>query len=136
MICLDTSAVIGFLNGTSATLLSRMEREAPRGRVALSTVVLCELHYGVAKSQRRRENAMRLAIFLQLPLTLLPFDPEDAAEAGLIRAELEAAGTPIGPYDLMIAAQARRRNATLVTANSGEFQCVSGLRVEDWTVIA
>ncbi len=56
-------------------------------------------------------------IFLQLPVSILPFEPEDAEEAGEIRAELERLGTPIGPYDVLIAAQARRRSALLVTAN-------------------
>jgi tRNA(fMet)-specific endonuclease VapC len=63
---------------------------------------------------------------------VLPSEPEDADEAGEIRAELERAGTPIGPYDLLIASQARRRSATLVTANSREFVRVSGLKMENW----
>ncbi len=68
-------------------------------------------------------------------MTPWPFEPEDAEEAGDIRAELERAGTPIGPYDVLIAAQARRRNALLVTANMGEFTRVPGLRIEDWAIV-
>ena len=67
-----------------------------------------------------------------LDITLLPFEPEDAEEAGDIRAVLESAGTPIGPYDILIAAQARRRGAVLVTANIGEFSRVQGLATENW----
>jgi tRNA(fMet)-specific endonuclease VapC len=63
----------------------------------------------------------------------LPFEIEDAEEAGDIRAALERAGTPIGPYDILIAAQARRRGAILVTANEHEFARVPGLMVEDWS---
>ena len=63
---------------------------------------------------------------------MLPFEPEDAAHAGDIRAELEKAGTPIGHYDYLIAAQARRRGATLVTANVREFARVPGLLLADW----
>ena len=63
---------------------------------------------------------------------VLPFDAEDAAHAGDIRAHLERKGTPIGPYDYLIAAQARRRGATLVTANRREFERVPGLMVADW----
>ena len=63
----------------------------------------------------------------------MTFDAEDAHEAGDIRALLERAGTPIGPYDILIAAQARRRGATLVTANTREFARVPGLKTEDWT---
>ena len=73
-----------------------------------------------------------LAAFLTLAVTPWPFEPEDAEEAGDIRAALERAGTPIGPHDVLIAAQARRRGAALVTANTGEFNRVPGLRTEDW----
>jgi tRNA(fMet)-specific endonuclease VapC len=67
--------------------------------------------------------------------SLWPFEPDDAVVAGDIRAELERAGTPIGPYDILIAAQARRRGAVLITANRGEFARVSGLRTEDWASV-
>ena len=63
---------------------------------------------------------------------MLPFEAEDAAHAGDIRAHLESKGTPIGHYDCLIAAQARRRGATLVTANRREFERVPGLMVMDW----
>ena len=65
---------------------------------------------------------------------MLAFDSEDARVAGGIRAGLEAKGTPIGPYDLLIAAQALRREAILVTANVREFGRVEGLALEDWTL--
>ena len=61
-----------------------------------------------------------------------PFEAEDANHAGEIRAVLEARGTPIGAYDILIAAQARRRGATLITANTGEFERVPGLLLIDW----
>lgn len=67
------------------------------------------------------------------PISTVEFDPDDAIEAGSVRATLEAAGTPIGPYDVLIAAQALRRGATLITANIGEFARIKGLIVEDWT---
>src|SRR5690606_32475964 len=116
-----------------ARLLDRFTRELPRGRLALSAIVLFELHYGIANSARRGENADRLAVFLQAPVAVLPFEPDDAGEAGELRTELKRAGTPIGPYDLLIAAQARRRGAVLVTANTDEFARVPGLKTEDWT---
>jgi tRNA(fMet)-specific endonuclease VapC len=87
---------------------------------------------GFAKSDRRDQNESMLEQFLGLGIDVLPFEPEDAAHAGNIRAELERAGTPIGHYDYLIAAQARRRAATLVTANSREFARVPGLLVADW----
>jgi tRNA(fMet)-specific endonuclease VapC len=107
----------------------------PQGDLALSVIVLFELHYGIANSARRKENTERLALFLQAPITVLPFDPADAQEAGEIRAVLKRAGALIGPYDLMIAAQARRRSALLVTANTSEFARVPGLKTADWSIV-
>lgn len=133
MICLDTNVAIGALTGRPPALRERFDRELPGGGLALSTVALFELCYGLANSARRAENAERLRIFLEAPITLLPLDADDAAEAGEIRAHLRRAGTPIGPYDLLTAAQARRRGALLVTARTAEFTRVPGLRTEDWT---
>jgi len=132
MICLDTNVVIAVLKQEPPPLLERFLRELQRGTLALSVIVLHELQFGVANSARREENAERLALFLQAPIEILSFDAEDADEAGALRAELKRAGTPIGPYDVLIAAQARRRNAVLVTANTGEFTRVPGLITEDW----
>jgi len=132
MICLDTNVVIAVLKQEPAHLLERFTRELLQGALALSSIVLFELHYGIANSARRKENTDRLAVFLQAPIEVLPFEPEDAEEAGKLRAELQRAGRPIGPYDLLIAAQARRRGATLVTANTGEFSRVPGLITDDW----
>jgi tRNA(fMet)-specific endonuclease VapC len=95
-------------------------------------MVLFELWFGIAKSTRRAVNAERLVLFLHGGLDLLPFDADDARAAGEIRVVLEARGTPIGPYDLLIAAQALRRGATLVTSNLREFERVDGLKLVDW----
>jgi tRNA(fMet)-specific endonuclease VapC len=132
MMCLDTNVVIAVLKQRPAPLLERFTRELAQGTLALSTIVLFELYYGIANSSRRKENSDRLAVFLQAPIAMLSFEPEDAEEAGTLRAELRRAGTPIGPYDLLIAAQARRRGAVLVTANATEFARVPGLMMEDW----
>lgn len=132
MICLNTNAVIAALKGGPAHFIERFDREVARGALVLPVIVLFELRYGIAKSARRSENAARLADFLNAPITVIPFEPEDAEEAGDIRAALERAGTPIGPYDILIAAQARRRAALLVTANTEEFARVPGLKTEDW----
>jgi tRNA(fMet)-specific endonuclease VapC len=108
--------------------------QAVRGgeSIGVSAIVLYELWYGVAKSARPKENAERLRIFLSSGFSVLPFEEEDAELAGDIRAKLEALGKPIGPYDLLIAAQAVRRGTTLVTANMTEFRRVPGLKVSDW----
>lgn len=134
MICLDTNAVVAAINGRPASVRPRLEAalldEVP---VGLPTVVLYELRYGIAKSARVEANMAALAAFLTLEVTPWPFEPEDAGEAGEMRAELERAGTPVGPYDILIAAQARRRDAVLVTANSRELGRVRGLRIENWS---
>jgi tRNA(fMet)-specific endonuclease VapC len=132
MICLDTNAVIGAIDHVPS-ILSRLREEHLSGSViGISTIVLYELWYGVYKSDRRPENADSLAAFLSLGYATWSFEPEDAEEAGDIRAVLERAGTPIGPYDILIAAQARRRDAVLVTANEREFVRVPGLTIENW----
>jgi tRNA(fMet)-specific endonuclease VapC len=95
--------------------------------------VLFELWYGVARSRHRADNTQRLRSFMSGAVTVLPFEEEDAATAGDLRAELERRGTPIGPYDLLIAAQALRARVTLVTANVSEFRRVPGLNWEDWS---
>jgi tRNA(fMet)-specific endonuclease VapC len=135
MICLDTNAVIAAINRRKPELRRRLESAiAAEAPIGLPTIVLFELRYGIARSARPQENAAILAAFLTLDMSHWPFELEDAEEAGDIRTELERAGTPIGPYDVLIAAQARRRGALLVTANTGEFTRVPGLRIEDWAI--
>jgi tRNA(fMet)-specific endonuclease VapC len=129
---LDTSAVIAVIRNQPG-FRRRLRRAAGRGNsIAVSWVVLFELWYGVAGSKRPAENAERLRIFCSGAINVIPFSDEDAKVAGELRASLEAAGKPIGPYDLLIAAQAIRNRATLVTANVSEFRQVSGLIVQNW----
>jgi tRNA(fMet)-specific endonuclease VapC len=136
MISLDTNVVISVINLRSSSVRSRLEEVLVRGEeVKVSSIVLFELRYGIAKSARREHNASRLADFMTGRIEPLAFDAADAEEAGEIRATLEHEGRPIGYYDILIAAQARRRNALLVSANMREFTRVPGLRVEDWTKI-
>jgi tRNA(fMet)-specific endonuclease VapC len=130
---LDTNACTALINGSPANVRPRLERALKDGAtVAVSAVVAFELWYGAAKSARRQANRQRLETFFAGPLELVPFDDEDARAAGEVRAALETAGTPIGAYDLLIAGQALRHDATLVTANTAEFSRVSDLRWEDW----
>lgn len=131
---LDTNAVIAVLKNKPAAVRERLRRASTESvSVAVSSVVLYELWYSVARSERRRENTERLRTFLSGDVMVVPFQEEDAAVAGELRAALEAAGTPIGPYDLLIAAQALRLGATLVTANTSEFARVQGLDHQDWS---
>jgi len=130
MYLLDTNACIRILNGTSSVLVERL-RVVPRTQVRLSSVVKGELLYGARKSSRVAANLRLLERFFAT-IASLPFDDACAAAYGLIREELDRAGTPIGPNDLLIAATARANGATLVTHNVREFSRVPELRIEDW----
>jgi tRNA(fMet)-specific endonuclease VapC len=131
---LDTNAVIGVLKNYPAGVRNRLRHVVSEGAsIAVPSIVLYELWHGVARSGRRRENAERLRVFLSANIDVFPFGEEDAVAAGDLRAAPEAAGTPLGPYDLLIAAQAVRSRTTLVTANVSEFARVSGLSWQDWT---
>ena len=130
---LDTNACIALINDAPRELRRRLQRAVGAERtVGVSSVVAFELWYGVAKSQRRDANDQRLNAFLSGPLEWIDFDEDDAKEAGAVRAELEKAGVPIGAYDVLIAGQARRRNATVVTSNGREFDRVTGLKWQNW----
>jgi tRNA(fMet)-specific endonuclease VapC len=132
---LDTNACIALINGTEANVRRRFQRVVARNSVMLlSSIVAFELWYGVAKSQRQDSNTKRLEAFFAGPLEWTLFDEEDARVAGAVRAELEVVGKPIGAYDVLLAGQARRRGATVVTSNSKEFARVAGLKWEDWAV--
>jgi tRNA(fMet)-specific endonuclease VapC len=130
MYLLDTNACIRILNGTSSPLIEHL-RAVPRSLVRLSSVVKAELLYGARKSTRMAENLRLLERFFET-IASLPFDDNCAEEYGLIRDELDRAGTPIGPNDLLIAATARAHDAILVTHNVREFSRVAELRIEDW----
>ena len=129
---LDTNACIAALNGRPALVVERLaETRAHRKVISISTMVLTELWYGVSKSEHVERNTRLLEAFIQ-PFQVLVFDSEDARIAGDIRTRLERLGTPVGPYDCLIAAQAVRHNLTVVTANTREFERVKGLRLENW----
>jgi tRNA(fMet)-specific endonuclease VapC len=133
MIFLDTNVVIGCLNGRAPRTLVRLAQALEAGLpIALPAIVWFELRYGAAKSAWPDRNRQRLLDFRAGLIDIIGFDPGDGEEAADIRAELERLGTPIGPYDTLIAAQARRRSVRLVTANEGEFRRVPGLLVENW----
>jgi tRNA(fMet)-specific endonuclease VapC len=130
MYLLDANACIRLLNGTSLRLAERLEA-TPRSQVRLSSIVKAELLFGARRSSRVADNLRLLEGFFAT-LASLPFDDRCADEYGLLRAELDRAGTPIGPNDLLIAATARANGCTLVTHNVREFSRVSGLMFEDW----
>ena len=132
---IDTNACIALINGSEVNVRRRFQRAVARKNVILlSSIVAFELWYGVAKSQRKDSNTQRLGAFVAGPLEWAPFDEDDARAAGTVRAELEAVGKPIGAYEVLLAGQARRYGATLVTSNANEFARVPRLKWEDWAV--
>jgi tRNA(fMet)-specific endonuclease VapC len=125
---LDANAVIAILNDPASPVAQRVRVEEPRD-VAISAIVVHELYYGAYKSKRVQQN---LALIESLQFEVLEFEQEDAKHAGEVRAILAARGTPIGPYDVLIAGQAKARNRILVTNNTSEFSRVPGLRTQNW----
>ena len=127
--------VVALLRNKPAIVRERLRGAvSDGGLIIISSIVLFELWYGVACSERRQENTERLRVFLSGINSVQPFEEGDASIAGELRAALEKSGTSIGPYDLLIAAQCVRAGAKLVTANVGEFARVNGLLWEDWSV--
>jgi tRNA(fMet)-specific endonuclease VapC len=134
MFCLDTNIVTFALNKRKPWIAARLEKElAARTTLIVPSIVLFELEHGIAKSQRPVEGRLLLNAFFSSGFVFPDFDADDAREAGEIRAHLEGEGAPIGPFDYLIAAQARRRGAALVTLNRREFDRVPGLIVTDWS---
>ncbi len=129
MFLLDTNVCIGLLKG-QAPLADRLRR-LPPSEIAVCSVVVAELLYGARKSQRVAENLAVLRRFLA-PFRSLPFDDRAAEDYGSIRADLERAGAPVGPNDLMIASIARAHDCVLVSRDSRGFSRIVGLRWESW----
>lgn len=126
---LDTDTAIALIKGREET--TKRLRERKPGEVAISSVTKAELFYGARKSERTNHNLGVLSRFFA-PFPSLVFDDRASEEYGLIRADLERAGNPIGPNDLLIAALARARDLTLVSFNVREFDRVIGLKVASW----
>ena len=127
---LDTDTCIYAIK-QDASVLRRLLSES-RADIAVSVIAEGELRTGAAKSSKADKTRRRVENFLR-PLGILEFTSEDAASYAQIRSRLERAGTPIGPLDTLIAAQAVLRKLTLVTNNQREFSRIPGVRVENWS---
>ena len=131
---LDTNVCVMYLNGRSALVRDRL-LSTPSDDMAVCSVVKAELFYGAFRSNDPARTLERQQAFLSRFVSL-SFEDEAALLAGQIRAQLAGAGTPIGSYDLQIAAIALANNLTLITHNTREFERVDGLPLEDWEVEA
>jgi tRNA(fMet)-specific endonuclease VapC len=128
----DTNVWVNYLNPQPSPVKTRFLQRAP-SKILLCDVVKAELYYGAYKSTRQHENLILLAtLFGQFGS--LPFNGEAARAFGEIRADLTRKGTPIGPYDLQIAAIALVNRLTLVTHNTREFSHIASLNLEDWEI--
>jgi tRNA(fMet)-specific endonuclease VapC len=124
----DTNTLTAYMRGEPACLVERMQQAF--GDLRLSVIVLAEREFGVTKGTSAAAR-LRLAQLADL-LPVEPFTRADCTHYAAIRHDLESHGQGIGPLDTLIAAQARRLDAILVTRNLREFQRVPGLRVESW----
>lgn len=130
MYVLDTDICSYLMKRSSPALIERVRAFAPR-ELKVSAVTLFELEYGILRSERRDHLRRVVRAFLE-NVEVLSWTPSAAQNAGAVRAELAAAGSPIGSYDLLIAGHVRSLDATLVTNNLREFSRVSRLRLADW----
>lgn len=128
---LDTNTCIYIINKKPPSAVDKIRSKHP-DEVSISTITIAELEYGVYRSKHADQNRIALLEFL-VPFVILDFDQSAAAVYGSVRASLERKGTPIGPMDLLLAAQALSQQLILVTNNEKEFRRVAALRIENWT---
>lgn len=127
---LDTNICIYAIKNKPAQVFQKLQEHDPAD-VCISSITYAELVHGVEKSQAVERNRVALTLLLA-NIEILDFDVQAADEYGKIRADLEKKGTPIGPFDMMIAGHARSLNYIMVTNNVREFERVSSLKIENW----
>ena len=129
MYILDTNTLIYFFKGignVADILLSKSPKD-----ISIPSIALYELEVGIAKSTKPNKRRKQLKSLIS-KIDISSFGAKEAEVAAMIRANLESKGTPIGPYDILIAGTALSTNATLVTHNIKDFKKVNGLNIEDW----
>lgn len=130
---LDSNICVEFLRHGSASPVSAKLAAVPDSDVVICTIVYAELRFGALRSSNPAKNLADVRNFV-MRHSSLDFDTASAEQCARIRADLAAKGTPIGPYDLMIAAIALAHSLKLVTHNTAEFSRVPGLTLEDWQI--
>jgi tRNA(fMet)-specific endonuclease VapC len=132
-LALDTNVFVDLARGKRTSVQDRyIEAVLAAAPMVTSVVVHHELQFGVFASRDPLIAARNVAAVMQ-DIIIEPLTEDDVMVAARIRATLKPMGTPIGPYDVLIAGQALARGWTLVTANVGEFQRVQGLEIQDWS---
>jgi len=127
---LDTNICIFIKNKKPIHVLERLQR-AIDDPVYISSISVAELQFGVYNSLHIERNRLSLTEFLA-PFEVLDFDTNDAEKFGILRSQLKCEGAMIGPYDMLIAAQALSKNLILVTNNRNEFKRIKHIKIEDW----
>jgi tRNA(fMet)-specific endonuclease VapC len=130
MYLLDTNTCIFLKNKKPIHVLEKLKKAIDLG-VCISSITVAELQFGVYNSLQIEKNRISLTEFLA-PFTIIDFDDTDAEQFGKIRAILKNKGQLIGPYDMLLAAQAISKKLILVTNNTDEFSRIDGLKLEDW----
>ena len=130
MYLLDTNICIFIINKKPVHVLEKL-RSVIEQNIYLSSITVAELQFGVYNSQHVEKNRISLTEFLS-PFEIISFNDIDAEHFGIIRSQLKKEGKVIGPYDMLIAAQAVARNLILVTNNKDEFLRINELKIEDW----
>lgn len=130
MYLLDTNICIYIIKRKPQEVLTTLKEKSKSG-IAVSSLTVAELEYGIEKSDAKEKNRISLIELLSI-FTIIPFDDRDAAEYGRIRADLERKGTVIGEIDMLLAAQSRCKKLIFVTNNVREFSRVQNLRLENW----
>lgn len=128
---LDTNICIYAIKHKPEQVFMRLQEHDPID-ICISSVTYAELVHGVEKSKAIEKNRVALALLLA-NIEIMNFDSLAAESYGKIRADLEKAGTPIGPLDMMIAGHAKALGYTVVTNNTKEFARVKGLKLDNWS---
>ena len=129
---IDTNICIYLINKKYEYLLNKFE-SFNKSEILVSAVTVAELEFGIAKSLFPEKNRLALVEFIS-SFEIVPFTYEDTQSFGVIRAYLNKNGTPIGPYDLQIAAQCLTRKLILVTNNEKEFKRIPNMMIENWII--
>ena len=130
MLLLDTNICIYMINANRPSVTLKLKENDVRN-LKISSITVGELFFGIEKSQRKEENEHRIRKFLS-PFEIIDFNSNDAIRYARIRSTLQKKGNLIGPYDMLIAAQAISRSWTIITNHEKEFTRVEGLKVENW----
>lgn len=132
MYLLDTNICIYAINRKPASVINAIKEKSVLG-LYISSITLAELEYGIENSLQQDSNRVALQKFISV-FNVLDYDAEDAISYGKLRSRLKRTGKPIGPLDMLLAAQALSKDLIFVTNNASEFERVEGLQIEDWSI--